>query len=50
MPELPLYTEWVSGGETYYVETGRNPGESRDAWEQRHQDMVDFMQAQYPED
>jgi len=50
MPELPLYTDWQSGGETYYVETGRNPNESTASWEARHRAAVDAMQIDFPPD
>ena len=49
-PDLPLYTEWQSGGDTYFVDTGRNSGESRPDWEARHAATVASMQTLFPPD
>ena len=50
MPDLPLYDEWESGGETYFVKTPRNAGESNAAWRQRHDAAVASLQVTYPPD
>jgi len=50
MPEVPLYSEWESGGETYFVKTGRNSGEGEADWRQRHNSMVASMQIDFPPD
>ena len=47
---VPLYDEWLSGGELVWVETYQRPGESVADWRQRHDDAVAAAKAIYPED
>lgn len=47
---VPLYDEWLSGGQLVFVETYQRPGESVSDWRQRHDDAVAAAKLAFPPD
>lgn len=48
--EGEMQTTWTSGGQRRNVTTLREPGESTEAWQERHFQAVRDAQVQYPPD